>query len=203
MDFKAILFDLDGTLWDSYPLYSQIVSQRSDVTIQNVQDSLEDNVPIARLLRKIGINTATQLSSILKNYPNKHFLYKGADKMLESIESRGVPLGIVTSLPKWIATPLLDWSQIQKYFSCLVHYGSTRKHKPRPDPIKKALSELNLTPSPSVMYIGDSEVDLQAALSSGIQFTFASFGYGHIKDHGYTRRISCLSEVLELLPNTE
>jgi phosphoglycolate phosphatase len=53
--------------------------------------------------------------------------------------------------------------------------------KPAPDHILYAIKQLNINAS-DVIYIGDMVVDYEAAKRAGVDFAFASWGYGTCND---------------------
>ena len=111
MAIKAKLFDLDGTLWDSYPLYSRLLAERTNRTVEELFSDLSHNVSVARLFRRSGLNSSNLLSNHLEAYDYNEFLYPGALATLKGINGLAVTVGVVTSLPGWIAKPLLKWSR--------------------------------------------------------------------------------------------
>ncbi|NLN48115.1 MAG: HAD-IA family hydrolase, partial [Clostridiales bacterium] len=107
---------------------------------------------------------------------------------------------IVTSKRKILARRGLEIFNLQDYFSGIIGYEDTDKHKPNPDPINKALSLLNAKPEEAIM-IGDSVFDIKCAKNAGIKSAFVSWSEaGDYQDNivpDYT--IGELSQLLDII----
>lgn len=79
-----------------------------------------------------------------------------------------LPLGVVTSAPRWYAERILAHLYPDVYWKALVTYGDVPRRKPDPQGLMLALSHMNLSPSTDVAYVGDQETDLEAARRAGL-----------------------------------
>ena len=77
-------------------------------------------------------------------------------------------LGIVTSRVKYGVFKHPKLADIVKEFLVIVSYEDTIKHKPNADPLLTAAKKLKLNPD-EVIYIGDTEIDIQAARAAGMK----------------------------------
>lgn len=68
-----------------------------------------------------------------------------------------------------------DQYRFARYFKVVVTADMTEKHKPSPEPIKRALEDLQAIPQ-EAMYIGDMVTDQIAAHDAGVKFAGASYG---------------------------
>ena len=104
-------------------------------------------------------------------------VFPGMNEVINSIEYRGIPWGIVTNKSKRFAVPLLEKLKLFDRASCVVCGDTTTEKKPHPEPINHALSLLNIQNTKRSFYIGDSKKDVDAAKSAGISSIACTFGY--------------------------
>jgi phosphoglycolate phosphatase-like HAD superfamily hydrolase len=196
MASTALLFDLDGTLWDSRGFYAKAISLAGgDFNASMLY--LMDGIPVARLLREAGISRLGFFGFVAKAKVDIR-LYPNVLSVLHKKNAKGVPMGIVTNLPGWIAEPMLDITGLSQFFSTVVDWGRCRTAKPYPKPLLIALEDLNVVPSRNVWYVGDSVADGQAASAANISFAWASYGYGPKTFDGTDKVLKSFSEILEL-----
>lgn len=193
---RALVFDLDGTVWDSYPWIARVVADGSAEAHQRALASLRDKTSVVKLLHDCGI-TRTRFRSIcaeaedLKPYPN-------VPETLGALFDGGLPLGVVTNLPEWVASPMLDCLGLRPFFASVVEYSRTRPAKPHPAPILASLDELGIDPAPDVWYVGDTDSDGEAAARASVSFAWASYGYGTTEPSNSAAVFTDFSEVLAL-----
>jgi phosphoglycolate phosphatase-like HAD superfamily hydrolase len=194
MAASALILDLDGTLWDSWPWYASLVGGSDDNRCAEILDSLDSGRPIARMLRDAGI-PETRFRHLCDG-PCSCALYPGVFEGLEELAARGTRLGVATNLPAWIATPMLDAVQISPLLESVVCYGNTTRHKPHPEPLLAVLAEFGI-PASDAWYVGDTESDATASVAAGLRFAWAAYGYGQVQPH-CDRFIERFADVLAL-----
>lgn len=82
--------------------------------------------------------------------------------------SQHLPLGIVTTAPRWYAERLLAHLYPDIKWQALITYGDVQRRKPDPQGLLLAVSRLNMSASAEVAYIGDRATDLEAARRAGL-----------------------------------
>ena len=90
----------------------------------------------------------------------------GADEALEA--GSPIPQAVVSNKGRPFVeaeAAALGWSH---RFALVVGAGDAEADKPHPAPILLALSRMNMPPSPSVWYVGDTAVDMRAARAAGV-----------------------------------
>ncbi len=92
----------------------------------------------------------------------------GMKELLDFLKQKGFRLGLVTSKSNGLVRTELQELDLNQYFDAIVDESSTEKHKPNPDPLLMACRLLNVKPSKSILYIGDSKYDALAALNAGL-----------------------------------
>lgn len=196
MASAAMIFDLDGTLWDSWGFYAEIISMAGGDRNRAI-NSLKEGVPIARLLREAGIS-GSSFRAMARQARGQLHLYAGVRDVLLVKKDSGVRMGIVTSLPRWIAAPMLEVTDLSPFFDTVVDWGRCRVPKPSADPILLALEDLGLSSDRTIWYVGDTIVDSRAARAAGLSFAWASYGYGAKVLVEADKILGSFAEVLEL-----
>ena len=179
--YSTYLFDFDGTLVDSYDSLVKI--------FEGAYNSVGVSVPdgyVLRLMRiplrqgyeelhgpsdEDSINLfASQITALLEDEPILR-LTKQYGEVLDTLyrlKNEGATLGIVTSNDVEHVKKVLEFLNIpEDLFSVIVGSYDTKKHKPHPDPILKALERLNISKS-GVCYVGDALADKLAAINAGV-----------------------------------
>jgi HAD superfamily hydrolase (TIGR01509 family) len=149
------------------------------------------------ILRRHGV----RLRDYWAEYPNHCSVCQaipGLNDSLEDARSSGVKCGIVTSLPQAAASNLLKALGLKNYFSCVITYGSTTRHKPNADLVSAGVSALGLKPSECV-YVGDQASDVQAGKAAGVSTVAVLWGFGPESEIRSAQPDRILSETRELL----
>lgn len=186
---RALLFDLDGTLVDSAP--DLIVAVRSLCAELGAPEP--DGEAVRRvvsaggraMLRKAlpGADDAMidqwlarflDLYSVAMTVHTR--LYEGMAEVLDRARARGIPWGIVTNKPGWLARPML--AQMDFYGDCavLVTGDCLPVRKPDPAPVQFACARIDVAPGDAVM-IGDDLRDVQSGRAAGARTVAAAWGY--------------------------
>ena len=206
---KAIIFDLDGVLLDSRPNMEQAwhdVQERLDITVSFEQYFKHIGRPFKDILEIIGLQEQLEEIELIYRQSSKkniHLatIYPHVVESLQEIQDHNIKFGIVTSKDEERTKIVLN--QLPLNFSSIQTPNSQFRGKPAPDHLLAATAQLNIDPNDS-LYIGDAEVDAQAALRAGIDYCHANWGYGKTKlDHvTFLSDIQNLLVVLELKKNS-
>ena len=175
MAATAFAFDLDGTLCDSRPYYASILSELTEIPAKELEARVGVNV--VRLVGHLGVSRARFFSEARRRTQSLH-LYPGVTETLGQLHSQRLPMGIASSLPRPLVMALLDGSGLTQFFRAIVAYEAGVPAKPNPASVSRCLDQIGVTPSRTVFYVGDRDVDREAALSAGIRFVWAKYGYG-------------------------
>ena len=191
---RAVLFDLDGTVWDSWPWYAQLLHARGAGSIETHRALLEGGNPAAVLLRDSGLS-ASAFGRTCRLEPPP--LYGGVAEMMQGLARVGVRLGAVTNLPKWLYGPMLAAHGDSLRFETVVGWNDARR-KPRPDPLELAMDRLGIQPGAEHWYVGDTISDARATVDAGMSFAWASWGYGSERPEGTSRSLGRPQEAVAL-----
>jgi len=193
---EALVFDLDGTVWDSYPWYAQILEDEARVPKTQTIGELSHGASVVRLINEHGVTRSRFVRRAVSSI-DALSLYPGIREVLSTLRARRVPLAVFTSLPGSIAEPTLNATGLRAYFSQVVHAGNCYVRKPRPAGILQALSAMEVAPSDAVIYVGDRADDSRAAQSAGVSFAWAAYGYSEELPPFITLRLRSATDLLK------
>ncbi|GAA3527549.1 HAD-IA family hydrolase [Zobellella aerophila] len=191
MQTKAVLFDLDGTLLDTAgdmgaaanhviqglglpPLSDDIIrSTTSDGSYALLQAGIH-----AALIEQLGLE---QLRRQMLDYYALNLCvhtrpYRGIPAVIDWLDARRIPWGIVTNKPSALTLPLL--ASLPQFARCgvTVSADTLPRKKPHPDPLLYAADCLTVAPG-HCLYIGDHQRDVEAGRAAGMATAVAAWGY--------------------------
>jgi HAD superfamily hydrolase (TIGR01549 family) len=174
----AILFDLDGTLIDTWRLYLECYRRAlephlgyapTDAEIAARRPSSERRFLTDWLGEDAGDACHGEMRRLYRElYPAMaEGIYEGVPEMLAGLRSAGLRLGIVTGKGReaWEVTRTL--SDVDA-FEVVVTDDDVHAAKPDPDGLLAAADALGIAPEQAV-YIGDSTVDMRAGRNAGMR----------------------------------
>jgi beta-phosphoglucomutase len=177
MNYKAILFDLDGVLVLSEPVHYKawlsVVREFSDSAILAEEDIIGyTDLKIAAMLKSRESVELTEEKLCLKKIA--YFLdllndgmpaVKGRDLFLRRYLDRA-HMAVVSSSSREEIGAVLNATKIKDYFKFYVGFEDTISHKPDPEPYLVAMHLLNCKPQDTLI-IEDSPAGIMAAKKSG------------------------------------
>ncbi len=186
-DTTAILFDLDGTILDTLTDLHLSVNHALNMaglperTVQEVR-AFVGNGAKKLIERAIGKNATDKQLETVYNYFIAHYgehsadhtvPYYGVVEAITSLKSNGYKVGVVTNKPHKDATALIA-KHFGNLFGVVLGQQADIPAKPNRQMMDKALAELN---AKNVVYVGDSEVDVQFAHNAKTALVAVSWGF--------------------------
>lgn len=171
---RALLVDLDGTIWDSATWYPLVVGAEAGCSPDVPRSALIGGRPIASVLHDHGI-TESRFRRLCAAPPVALVVHDDVRETLARLRDRGVGLAAVTNLPLRIASPMLAGAGLGALLTVVEGASRTRRGKPHPDPLWAALTSLGVEATPDSWYVGDMPEDQQAAASAGLSFAWAGY----------------------------
>lgn len=209
MNFKYLLFDLDGTLINTNKLiidsFKYTLKKHIDLDIEESQIKRYFGEPLLITLERFSKDKAELMFKTYIEYnesihDERVEIFQDVEYALADMDKSGHTLCVVTSKRKVLAKRGLEIFDLLKYFSGIIAYEDTSRHKPHPDPIIRALDLLNAKPEQALM-IGDSEFDIGCAKNAGVKSAFVSWSEAKDYQDGiepdYT--ISEISQLLNII----
>jgi len=185
----ALLLDLDGTLLDTAPDMGGALNRlRAEHGLEPLPAQVIRPVVSHGAMRLValGFPEATGdtfealrlrfLELYAANLAIGTRLFPGFEAVLEHLDSRGLPWGIVTNKPGWLTDPLLAALGLDRRAACAVSGDTLAERKPHPLPLLHAARLVGVEPGRCV-YVGDAERDIQAGRAAGMTTLVAAYGY--------------------------
>ncbi|ADL55329.1 HAD family hydrolase [Gallionella capsiferriformans] len=214
---KAVLFDLDGTFADTAPDLAAALNQVR-FTRNLTPLPLEVLRPQASHgsagLLKVGMNVTPdspdfiELRDIFLNHYANNIcvhtaLFEGMSDLINELELRSLPWGIVTNKPHIYTLPLMQALGYADRAACLISGDTCSNAKPHPDPMNKACEIINIAPE-NCLYLGDDVRDMQAANAVNMRGVIARYGYisadAKLENWAAHAMIDTPLELLKLIP---
>ena len=187
---RAVLFDLDGTLADTaLDLAAALNRLRSErglaaLPLQTLRPYASSG---ARGLLHIGfgltpddLHFETLRDAFLDHYDARVCvdtqLFPGIPELLETLEQRDIPWGIVTNKSSRFTPRIVAALGLEARPACVVCGDSTPHIKPHPASLLHAARQLALEPA-QCWYVGDDLRDVQAAHAAGMRSIAVEYGY--------------------------
>jgi phosphoglycolate phosphatase len=96
--------------------------------------------------------------------------------LVDALEERAIPWGIVTNKPAWLTEPLMQGLGYRQRAGCIVSGDTLKVSKPHPEPILHACQLVDRDPKRTI-YLGDAQRDMEAGRLAGNLTLAALFGY--------------------------
>jgi phosphoglycolate phosphatase len=218
--FKAVIFDLDGTLVDSVP--DICLALNHALTKRKLPSVSEDQVRLwigngsRKLMERclhadniLAYNSNDFDESIIDEFHNvflssyKQFLcinsklYPGVLELLAKLKERNIPMGLVTNKPIAFVPELLELLNINGYFECVIGGDSLAEKKPSPMPLVYTADQLGIDAKNCLM-VGDSSSDVLSAQAANMPCVLLRQGYNQGQDLAALKPDWLLNTISEL-----
>lgn len=177
---QAIVFDLDGVLFDTEALYRDaLLGAAAAVGIEIPMVLCHRMVGLhgqaARMLLRDHVGDEVDLDEVWVGASERYHamfetdlrLKPGVLALLETLDEFDLPRAIATSSPHGIAIHHLEAFGLRDRFDALVASGDCERCKPYPDPYLRAARILN-KPAHCCLALEDSHAGVHSAVSAGI-----------------------------------
>lgn len=181
----AVLFDLDGTLIDTIDLLlacARHTFEGRDPRPTDEQWIAGIGTPLRKQFAEFAASDdeVEQMTQRYRAYQRTHHdrltsAFPGVTDVLEELEHRGHPMGIVTSKSNEMMDRGLEWVGIMKHMRTRIGMDNAKLHKPDPFPVRMALEELGYEPD-EAMFVGDSPHDIASGNAAGVTTVAALWG---------------------------
>ena len=187
LSVDAVMFDLDGTLIDSVPIYYEIIDivftelGVPAVSRENLLEAMDDgefdwNCVLPDHMKKLKNEISKKARGIIAEVAPAMFhkqvkLIPGADVIFREIASMGAKIGLVTSTPaQQMAIKMLPLSNagLDKQLEVIVTADDVRHKKPAAEPLIQCGQKLDVSFKKCV-YVGDTRVDIRSGKAAGMK----------------------------------
>lgn len=191
MHYKALIFDLDGTLLDTladladaanrvlasmgmpthhFAAYRHFVGNGLHTLITRI---LPETERTDRVIKEAVLRFTEDYSH---HWQVKTCMYDGIEDMLNILNSREYPMSILSNKPHQFTLLCVEQLLSSWKFSPIVGLGP--ENPPKPDPAAALLIAKTLKFDPSqILFVGDSSVDMQTATNAGMDAVGVLWGF--------------------------
>ena len=182
-DTKAVIFDMDGVIVDSEPMYFEIerdLFRYFKVNVSKEQHEAFVGTSLENMWDKlIKDNNLQDCKENIVGYHKKHVIKhmesllelsptKNVKEFLEDLKENDIKIGLASSSPKDLINIILNKLNMKNFFKIIVSGEEVEQSKPNPEIFFKAAQLLNVAPNECVV-IEDSSNGVKAAKDAGMK----------------------------------
>jgi len=214
---KAVLFDVDGTLFDSrdafYFLIEDLFSQAGWVLPERgrivgliglTNEDIATNLIPPKIQNPEVVRRWSARAEKLwigKYLPRYVKLYPGVYSVLKSLKDRGFKLGVATNGSSTEIPLYLEQGHVTRFMDVVVTANDVRHPKPHPEPLLTACERIRVEPS-SCVYVGDTKMDAESSRAAGMSCVLMTWGVGKVEElneFGHCALVDSFEELAGLL----
>ncbi|MBR0434787.1 MAG: HAD family hydrolase [Lachnospiraceae bacterium] len=206
---KALIFDVDGTLWDAVSVitdsWNLTASRYPEITttISPSEMSKYMGQPMSAFVKLFPTIDERKALEVLDKcckeeidylYDHPGRLYDGMKETIIRL-SKDYDLYIVSNCQEGYIEALLHTTGLESYFKDFENFGRTGKLKD--ENIRILMERCDIK---KAIYIGDTATDMDSAFKNDLPFIYAAYGMGEVDNARYL--INSPSELPEVIKST-
>ncbi len=189
--YRAVLFDLDGTLVDSYTALAEAVNHARrthglhELNAARIRDLVGDG--IEKLLQRAFERTDVPRSvhdAFESRYDeiccSESKVLADVETTLEHLAKLGVKMAVCTNKPTFFSKKILDFLELSRHFQSIVGPDVAGARKPEAQHLLVTLQSVACDPR-DTLFVGDMPIDVLAARNSGIDVAVVATGSSSIE----------------------
>ena len=184
--YRAVLFDLDGTLVDSYAALAEAVNHArrteglDELSAARIRGLVGDGVD--RLLERAFEGGAVPRRARQLFEARYDEVCCQGSKVLDDVEdtlellaARGVGMAVCTNKPTVFSKKILDFLDLSRYFRAIVGPDLAGARKPEARHLLVTLEAVRCAPE-ETLFVGDMPIDVRTARNSGVDVAVVATG---------------------------
>ena len=184
--YRAVLFDLDGTLVDSYTALAEAVNHARrthglhELSSARIRELVGEG--IERLLQRAFERTDVP-HSVLESFESRYDevccseskILADVDATLTALSELGVEMAVCTNKPTVFSKKILDFLGLSRHLRAIVGPDLAGARKPEARHLLFTLESVSSAPE-ETLFVGDMPIDVRAARNSGIDVAVVATG---------------------------
>ena len=207
MNYESLIFDIDGTLWDSRALVAEGYNTQLEAEglLKYRVDAVKLKSLFGRVLPEIAdilfwdypkegrMDLIRRCAETQDRYLHENPCHIGYPQVVETLRAlhKTHRLFIVSNSEQGYPELCMEKLGLTPYIQDHLCYGDTHTSKGQ-----TILTLMKLHHIESAAYIGDTQGDYLATLEAKLPFIWAGYGFG--EPEGYTAKIEKISDLLDL-----
>lgn len=174
---RGLIFDLDGTLIDSYTAITTSLNhararfELPALSVEAVRAEVGRGLEalVADLVGNDRVDSAVRLfrERYAQVFLDQTRILPGVADTLEQLARRGMRLAVASNKPARFTTPILEHLDLLRHFAAVEGPDSAGRTKPHPAMVRRCLDRLELG-ADNAVYVGDMVLDVLTATRSGL-----------------------------------
>lgn len=191
MKKKLLIFDVDGTVWDSerdvFLAFNHTLKVNAGFEISKEEFQKLAGLSLGTMFERVLPEEKKSLSGEYEKLYKKYYideghytdatvLFENVKQTLDKFKDEGFYMAVASSKPKRILDKMVAYFNLEGFNYVLGTEESNFKHKPDPELINYIMDQLNVSKEDAVI-IGDSKSDILAGKNAGIDTVAVTYGY--------------------------
>lgn len=175
---KAVIFDWDNTLADTWPLITEalnVTRQAFGLEVWTREYAIKtcSSRSARNLFPEWYGQDSEKALEMFYDYVDRHHLktlmpLEGAEELLLGLKQKNIPIFVVTNKRSDVLKREINCLGWKELFSAVAGSTDTINDKPARDPVDKVLHEAGLqADDPTIWFVGDSHADVECARNAG------------------------------------
>lgn len=175
--YRAVLFDLDGTLVDSYAALTDAVNFAlrqhglEELSAETIRSFVGEGLELLLLRAFDGNVPDTATNAFETRYDEicceQSRILRDVEATLSALENLNVSMAVCTNKPTAFSKKILEFLHLAPFFEAIVGPDVAGARKPQAQHVLRTLEATKCAPE-EALFVGDMPVDVEAAHNSGI-----------------------------------